>query len=115
MGRLLLVGGTGFLGSHVAHRLAPRRPLVLVRPSSNRGVLPPGLEVRVGDLAEAFDLSEVDTLVYCASMGFGHVPPLVRRVEAAGVRRAVFISTTAIFTSLPAPSRAVRLEAETTV
>src|SRR6185436_9257337 len=53
-----------------------------------------------------------ETLVYCASMGFGHVPPLVAALESAGVRRAVFVSTTAIYTSLPAPSKAIRLEAE---
>jgi nucleoside-diphosphate-sugar epimerase len=48
-------------------------------------------------------------------MGFGHVPPLIPQLEAAGVRRAIFLSTTAIFTSLPAPSRAVRLAAEQAV
>jgi nucleoside-diphosphate-sugar epimerase len=113
---LLLVGGTGFLGSHVAARLAGQRDLVvLVRPSSETSVLPSGVPLRVGDLETDLPLDGVDTLVYCASMGFGHVPGLVGQLEAAGVRRAVFLSTTAIFTRLPAASRAVRLEAEQAV
>ena len=114
-GRILLVGATGFLGSYVAARLAPRNPVALVRPSSERRVLPAGLEVRVGDLSAPLALDDVDTIVYCASMGFGHVPPLVRQLEASDVRRALFVSTTAIFTSLRTASRSVRLEAEAAV
>jgi nucleoside-diphosphate-sugar epimerase len=60
-------------------------------------------------------LDDVDTLVYCASMGFGHIPRLVEQLQSAGVRRGVFVSTTAIFTRLPATSLAPRLEAETAV
>jgi nucleoside-diphosphate-sugar epimerase len=112
---LLLIGGTGFLGSFVAARLAARQPIVLVRPTSDRSVLPPGLELRTGDLAAPLPLSGVDTVVYCASMGFGHIPAVVQSLETAGVRRAVFVSTTAIFTTLPAPSKTVRLAAEAAV
>jgi len=53
--------------------------------------------------------------VWCASMGFGQVPTLVPLLEGAGVRRAVFLSSTAIFTSLPARSRGLRLAAERAV
>jgi nucleoside-diphosphate-sugar epimerase len=112
----LLVGGTGFLGSFVAARLARRGELaVLVRPSSDTRWLPSGVTLRVGDLADDLPLDGVDSLVYCASMGFGHVPRLVQQIEAAGVRRGVFVSTTAIFTRLPAASRAMRLDAEQAV
>jgi len=114
-GRILLVGGTGFLGNFVAARLAERAPVVLVRPTSDRSALPDGLEVRVGDLAATLPLDGISSLISCASMGFGHIPPLVRQLEACGVKRAVFISTTAIFTSLPSTSRAVRLAAESAV
>ena len=48
-------------------------------------------------------------------MGFGHIPPLLERLAASTVRRAVFVSTTSIFTALPAPSRHVRLDAEAAV
>jgi len=115
-GRLLLIGGTGFLGSRVADRLASRKPLVLVRPSSDLAHLPPGLELVHGDLnSQPLPLAGVDTVIYCASMGFGHVPSLIGDLQTASARRGVFVSTTAIFTSLPAPSRAVRLEAEAAV
>ena len=113
--RLLLVGATGFLGSAVAARLADRQPIALVRSSSDRSMLPTGMVQRVGDLAEPLPLADVATLVYCASMGFGNVPGLIRQLGDAGVSRALFISTTAIFTSLPSTSRAVRLEAEAAV
>jgi nucleoside-diphosphate-sugar epimerase len=89
---------------------------VLARPTSDLSVLPDGVEVRHGQLEDArLPLEDIATVVYCASMGFGHVPALVRQLESASIRRAVFLSTTAIFTSLPAASRAPRLEAEAAV
>src|SRR5205814_8821341 len=45
----------------------------------------------------------------------GHAPALVATARAAGIERAVFISTTAIFTALNAPSKAVRVAAEKTI
>jgi nucleoside-diphosphate-sugar epimerase len=48
-------------------------------------------------------------------MGFGHVPRVVQQLQDAGIMRAVFVSTTAIFTRLPAASRALRVEAESSV
>jgi len=64
---------------------------------------------------EAFQAAEADTLVNLASLGFGHAPIVVAAAEEAAVRRCVFISTTAIFTALPAESRAVRTVAEETI
>ena len=91
-------------------------PVVMARRSSDASVLPPGLEIRYGALEDShLNLEGIDTLVYCASMGFGHLPHLVSQLERAGMRRAVFVSTTAVFTSLPSASRAVRLAAETAV
>jgi nucleoside-diphosphate-sugar epimerase len=89
---------------------------VLVRPASDTSVLPDGLDLRVGALEdERLPLEDVGTVVYCASMGLGHVPHLVKQMQAEGAPRGVFVSTTAIFTSLPAPSRAPRLDAEAAV
>lgn len=89
---------------------------MLARPTSDVSVLPDEVEIRYGRLEDArLPLDDVTTVVYCASMGFGHVPPLLQQLEAAGVRRSVFVSTTAIFTRLPARSRTVRLEAEAAV
>jgi uncharacterized protein YbjT (DUF2867 family) len=79
-------------------------------------VLPPGLDLRYGSLEDSsLPLVGIGAVVYCASMGFGHVPGLIHQLESAGVKRAVFTSTTAIFTSLPSTSRAVRVEAEAAV
>jgi len=113
--RILLVGATGFLGSFVARRLAVRGAAALVRSSSNVAALPDAMELVRGDLNADLPLDGFTTVVYCASMGFGQVPPLVRGMQTAGVKRAVFISTTAIFTSLPSASRTVRLDAELAV
>jgi nucleoside-diphosphate-sugar epimerase len=113
--RILLVGATGFLGSAVAARLAQRQPIALIRSSSDRSVLPEGMEVRCGDLGADLPLEGISSLVYCASMGFGHIPRVVQQLEERGVKRAVFMSTTAMFTTLPTASRAVRLEAESVV
>lgn len=114
-GRILLIGATGFLGSFVAARLVEREPLALVRATSDTAVLPEQIGVRYGDLNDPLPLEGIDTLMYCASMGFGHIPPLVSQLEQRGVKRAVFISTTAIFTSLPSASRTLRLAAESAV
>src|SRR5207302_10940801 len=102
--RILVVGATGFLGSFVAQRLSIRGAAALVRTSSDTSTLPKEMELLRGDLQAPPPLDGFATLVYCASMGFGHVPPLVGHLERAGVKRAVFISTTAIFTSLPSAS-----------
>ncbi|MBV9132042.1 MAG: NAD(P)H-binding protein [Chloroflexi bacterium] len=113
--RILLIGATGFLGSFVAARLSDRPLSVLARTTSDVSVLPPGVEVRAGQLEDPLPLADVTSVVYCASMGFGHIPSVVQQLESAGVKRAVFISTTAIFTSLPSRSRAVRVHAESVV
>lgn len=116
-----LAGATGFTGRRVAARLAARgaAPVCLVRPSSDVGALPLGAEHRMGDLADTASvdrwLARCRSLVYCASMGFGHVPAVVAAAERAGIRRAVFVSTTGIFTALPAPSKATRTAAEAAV
>ena len=114
--RILLVGATGFLGSFVAARLMERHPVALVRPSSDTSVLPRGMELRRGHLnGGPLPLDGISTVVYCASMGFGHVPRLVRQLEQRRISRALFISTTAVFTTLPSESRTPRLEAEAAV
>ena len=56
--------------------------------------------------------AECDALVNLASLGFGHARGIVRAAVRAGLDRAVFVSTTAVTTTLPARSKAVRLAAE---
>jgi nucleoside-diphosphate-sugar epimerase len=94
-------------------------PVCLVRRRSDLAALPDGAVRREGDLDDAASLDRwlagCRSLVYCASMGFGHVPGVLAACERAGVGRVVFVSTTALFTGLPAPSKAVRTAAEDAV
>lgn len=119
--RVAVAGATGFTGRRVAALLVDQRHELrcLVRRTSDVGVLPAGTPCRVGDLADAASLhdwlSGCEALVYCASMGFGHVPGVVAAAERARIGRAVFVSTTALFTRLPARSKAVRVAAEDAV
>lgn len=115
----LVTGATGFLGEFVIRCLSRAgRPLAgFVRPTSDTVTLTAlGVEIRTGDLADCDSLAQamagVETLVNLASLGFGHAPNLVRAAREAGVRRAVFIGTTAVFTTLPAKTKAARAEAE---
>lgn len=120
--KVLVSGATGFTGSHLLPLLLERghEARCFVRPSSDTSVLPAGrVELAYGTLDDEDSLKEalnnVDAFVNVASLGFGHAPKIVSAAERSGVRRAIFISTTAIFTSLNAPSKAVRLAAEETI
>ena len=63
-------------------------------------------------LAGIFARAGCDALVNLASLGFGHAPGIVRAAVRSGLDRAVFVSTTAVTTTLPARSKTVRLAAE---
>ncbi len=118
----LVTGAAGFTGARVVPRLLSDgyRVRCLVRASSDTAVLPLGhVELVCGNLGDEAALAkafhDIDVLVNIASLGWGHAPTIVRAASAAGIRRAVFLSTTAIFTTLPAPSKAVRVAAEQSI
>ena len=67
---------------------------------------------RASDLPELFRIGGAEHLVNVASLGFGHADAIVSGAERAGIDRAVFVSTTALFTKLNAQSRKVRGAAE---
>ena len=119
--KALVIGGTGFTGSYVVPRLldAGYEVVALVRPSSDVSGLPPAVEAIVGSMDDRESLDRAmrgcHTLVCIASIGFGHAPAVVAAAQSAGIRRAIFISTTAIFTTLNAASKRVRMEAEKTI
>ena len=64
------------------------------------------------ELPRVFASARGGALVNLASLGFGHAPAIVAAARAAGLDRAVFVSTTAVTTSLPSRSKRIRLEAE---
>jgi len=119
--RLLVTGGSGFLGGYVLAEAARRGHacVALARsPGAARTVAERGATPLAGDLGDDAALAGLlagagcDALVNLASLGFGHAQGIVRAAVRAGLGRAVFISTTAVTTTLPARSRAVRLAAE---
>jgi uncharacterized protein YbjT (DUF2867 family) len=117
--KALVTGATGFTGSRVVPLLLDRgiETHCLARATSNRAALwASQVQWHEGDLGDLDSLRRalagMDALVNIASLGFGHAPNLVGATRAAGVSRAVFVSTTAIFTSLNARSRRVRVAAE---
>ena len=121
--KVFVTGATGFTGSHVVALLLKNGYQVrcLYRPTSDHSALlhQPELEWTLGDVADTVRLSAsmqgMDALVNLVSLGFGHADSIVRAAQTAGVRRAVFVSTTAIFTQLNAESKAIRLRAEHTI
>jgi len=120
--KVLVTGATGFTGSYVVRALIEKNVQVhcFVRQQSNLNGLPHEVaQLHYGDLNDqsslASALDEVDVLVNIASLGFGHAPNVVTAALEAKIKRAIFISTTAIFTNLNAPSKATRLAAEATI
>ena len=119
--RLLVTGGSGFLGGHVLAEAARRGHSCVALARSReaaRTVAALGATPLAGDLDDrpaltgSFASADCDALLNLASLGFGHAPAIVDAALGAGLDRAVFVSTTAVTTALTARSKAVRLAAE---
>jgi nucleoside-diphosphate-sugar epimerase len=117
--KVFVTGATGFTGSHVVPLLLQSGYQIrcLYRPTSDRSLLPqPEIEWAFGDLSDipalTASMQGIDALVNIASLGFGHTESIISAIKKAGIQRAVFISTTAIFTQLDAKSKKVRVAAE---
>ncbi|HEX5840786.1 MAG TPA: NAD-dependent epimerase/dehydratase family protein [Anaerolineales bacterium] len=122
--RVFVTGGTGFTGSQLVPLLLKEGCQVrcLYRPTSDRsGLLSahPDIEWVEGDLSRTQSLASAmhgsDVLVNIASLGFGHADSILHAAQTVGIVRAIFISTTAIFTRLDAKSRKVRVAAELSI
>ena len=105
--KVFVTGITGFTGSRVVPLLLQSGCQVpcLYRPTSDRCLLPqPEIEWSLGDLSNTPALTAsmqgTDALVNIASLGVAHAESIIRVTVKAGIQRAVFISTTAIFTQL---------------
>ena len=117
--RVFVTGGTGFTGSRVVPLLVKNGYEVryLHRRTSDLSTLPQAkIEWVEGELSDypsfAPAMWGTHVLVNIASLGFGHVDTLLRAAQSAGIQRALFISTTAIFTHLNTKSKEIRLAAE---
>lgn len=128
MRKILVTGATGFTGGHIVPLLLERYGEVtcLVRPTSDRSCVSlPGVRFVNGDLDNSKSieaaLEGVGTLVNIAYLvgrsehGARRAEGLVRACLAAGIRRAIFVSSTSIFTTLDAPVKIAKLAAEDAV
>ena len=116
---VLLTGATGFTGGFVCQQLLERGISFdcLVRPSSQSEKLKNfNLKVVEGDLDDLESLRRIfpsyKALINVASIGFGAAPNIVTACQSSGIKRAIFVSTTALFTKINAKSKAVRQAAE---
>lgn len=117
--KCFITGATGFTGSRLVPLLLQNGFQIrcLVRPSSDRSPLAsPEIEWVTVDISDTDALSAsmqgTDLLVNLVSLGFGHADSILRAAQNAGVKRSIFVSTTAIFTHLDANSKSVRIDAE---
>lgn len=117
--KALVAGGTGFIGSHLAERLAGEGYRVVVPVRSGSGSKYPaggGVEKRGANLADTGELGGllegVDTVFHLASIrgsGWGHDDETIRKVNvgltrtlldasvAASVRRFLYVSSVSVF------------------
>ena len=120
--KVLVTGAAGFTGSYAVPLFLDNGFDIrcLVRKTSNTISLNKNdVELVYGDLEDISSLKhaleDIDAMVNIASMGFGHGPNVVRACVETGVKRAIFVSTTAIFTRLNAASKSIRIAAENIV
>ena len=124
MRNIFVLGGSGFTGRRVVALLVSKGLEVkcLVRSdAARRTVIGLGAEAVDGNLdseeslRKAFAEADSEVLVSVASLGFEHGPSIVAEAERASISRAVFVSTTGIYTKLDVPSKPIRLRAEVSI
>ncbi|MEG6617386.1 NAD(P)H-binding protein [Peptococcaceae bacterium 1198_IL3148] len=116
---ILLTGATGFLGEFVLKELVARGHEVtcFVRKTSNlNNIEKLNVKYVYGDLNNYKSICEAlkakDAFINIVTLGSGNGPKIVNACMDMNVKRAIFVSTTGIFTKLNPKSKAIRLEAE---
>ena len=89
----------------------------MVRPNSNTNWLEKRkYNIRFGDINNREQLIKAmkgcSNLINVASIGFGAAPVILSACKNVGIKRAIFVSTTAVFTKLNSKSKNIRLKAE---
>ena len=117
--KILVAGGTGFTGGYTVPLLVGRgyRLRCLVRPRSDtRRLEDLGVELVSADIDAPESLktafADVTGLISMVGLHTGHALPLVDAAVRGGVRRALFVSSTSIFTRPDTPTKSCLLEAE---
>jgi dihydroflavonol-4-reductase len=109
--RVLVTGGTGFVGSHLVDRLCPQVATVrvLARRTSDRSCLPRAAEVIEGDLQDQAALNRavqgIDIVFHLAAATRARSEEDYRQANAQGTLRLV----TALQTAQPQPRRLIYL------
>lgn len=120
--QLIITGGTGFTGKFVVQKFIDEPAFevsLLVRDEQKAAALgfcKTGVRIYTGSFEEQENLDRAfqdkEILVNIASLGFGHCPEILAAATKANISKAVFVSTTSVFTKLNPASKAIRLAAE---
>lgn len=120
--RLLITGGSGFIGRHVAHEAARRGHLVRILSRNSTSVTAGQFETVVHDLRNPLDpkstLEGVDAVVHCAAAMSGDARTqkadtvegtrhLLNAMREASVRRLINLSTLALYDFVAIPEGSV--------
>ena len=119
---ILVTGANGFTGKFVCLELLKRKiPFIAVlSPNGDPSWMKNNsIEYKNIDINDVVKMQEIlqscSSLLNVASIGFGAAPSIVEACEKSGIKRAIFVSTTSIYTKLNAPSKSIRLSAERSI
>jgi len=117
--KIIITGGTGFTGKRVLPLLTDKNNTVrcLTRDKKNFKLIKNyGFEPYICDVKDLSSLQtafkDFDALINIISLGFGDAPNIISAIKQSSIKRALFVSTTAIETKLNAKTKVIRLDAE---
>ena len=120
--KIVLCGANGFTGRFLCKELLKRKIdfLAIIRPGNdNTWMKQNNILYKYIDLNNTAVLERqikgYKILISLASIGFGNVPSILKACKNANIDRAIFTSTTAIFTKLNSKSKEARLVAESQI